>query len=422
LQTTIPKEKSLWQDQAFVLFWAARAVSLIGATVSMVVLPIMVYRLSSSAFLTSLSTGLQVLPYFFFGFIAGAIADRANRKRLMVNCDFINAVVLGSIPFAYALGVLTLPHIFIAALLSASVFVWFDAANFGALPALVGRDRVVEANSNIWSVTTLMQIAGPALGGFLAATIGPEWAMSINAISYALSGGLIMLIPRALNAERKAATSNQPVVNRMLNEIGEGLAFIWRQPLVRVMTLTGFGNSFTGGAIIGLLVIYGVQNLQLPKDDVRLGILYSAGAVGGLLASLVLPRLSKRFPVGYITLLSTIFNPLLIFGLATAFNFYVALIYYMFWNAAYFLVIINGVTLRQLVTPDHLMGRVNITARMIAWGGTPFGALVGGLFTEWFGVTTAFLLMTIPVIISAIFGWFSPLRNGKMANEYTVVQ
>lgn len=420
MDTTISKEKSLWQDQAFVLFWLARAVSLIGSMVTMVVLPILVFRLSGSAFLTSLSTAFQVLPYFFFGFIAGAMADRANRKRLMVNCDFINAVVLGSIPLAYVFGVLTLPHIYIASLLSASVFVWFDAANFGALPALVGRDRVVEANSNIWAITTLMQIAGPAVGGLLAATIGPEWAMSVNAVSYAVSGILLMFIPRALNAERKEDNTDEPVAKRMLREIGEGLKFIWRQPLVRVMTLTGFGNSFTGGAITGLLVIYGVQALQLPKEDVRLGILFSAGAVGGLIASLILPRLTKRFPVGYITLLAMIFNPLLIVGLTLSLNFFAALPVYMLWNAVYFLVIINGITLRQLVTPDSLMGRVNITARMIAWGGAPFGATVGGVLTEWLGILPAFLIMTIPVIISAFVGWFSPLRNGKMANEYTI--
>jgi MFS family permease len=420
LETVLSKEKSLWQDKSFVLFWAARVVSLIGSMVTLVVLPILVYRLSGSAFLTSLSTAFQVLPYFFFGFIAGAIADRANRKRLMVNCDFINAIVLGSIPVAYAFGALTLPHIYIASLLSASVFVWFDAANFGALPALVGRDRVIEANSSIWSISTLMQIAGPALGGFLAATIGPEWAMSVNALSYAVSGVLILLIPRALNIARKDEPRTQAVVSRMLKEIGEGLRFIWRQPLVRTMTLTGFGNSFTGGAITGLLVIYAVQAIQLPKEDIRIGILYSAGAVGGLIASLVLPRLTKRYPVGYITLLSMLLNPLFIVSMVFGLNFFVVLPIYMFWNATYFLVIINGINLRQLVTPDYLMGRVNITARMIAWGGVPFGATVAGILTEFTGVLTAFLIMTIPVIISAIVGWFSPLRNGKMASDYTV--
>ena len=132
---------SLWRDQSFVLYWLGRAISLLGTAITSVVLPILVYRLTTSAFLTSLLATLEVLPYFCFGLFAGVLADRTDRRRLMVGCDLLNTLLLGSIPLAAVFHVLTIPHIFVVAFLSAAAYVWFDAANFGALPTLVGRAR-----------------------------------------------------------------------------------------------------------------------------------------------------------------------------------------------------------------------------------------------------------------------------------------
>src|SRR3954451_24745873 len=172
---------SLWRDRAFLLYWLGRAISLFGTQITMVVLPILVFQRTHSASLTALLGVLEVLPYLVFGLPAGALADRLDRKRLMIGSDLVNAALLGSIPLANALGTLSLPHIYAVALLSAFAFVWFDVANFGALPALVGRTRLVEANSYMWSSTILIETAGAALAGVLAATIGAAPALAGDA-------------------------------------------------------------------------------------------------------------------------------------------------------------------------------------------------------------------------------------------------
>ena len=104
---------SLWRDKSFLLYWLGRAISLLGIAITSVVLPILVYRLTASAFLTSLLATLEVLPYLCFGLFAGVLADHMNRRRLMVGCDLLNMLLLGSIPFAALLHVLTIPHIFV---------------------------------------------------------------------------------------------------------------------------------------------------------------------------------------------------------------------------------------------------------------------------------------------------------------------
>lgn len=408
---------SLWRDRAFVLFWLARNVSLLGSTITTVVLPIMVFRLTGSAFATSLLATFEVLPYFLFGLVAGAIADRVNRRRLMVSCDLINMALLGSIPLAAMLHTLTLTQIYAVALLSATVFVWFDAANFGALPALVGRERIVEANSLLWSTHTLIWVVGPAIGGMLAATIDPALVLGLDTLSYSLSAAALLLIPRALSAAYLAEASANTVVRRTLTDIREGLQFLWQQRLVRDLTFLGFGNAFTGGAVLGLLVVYAVQGLGLAKNDPKIGLLFAAGAVGALLATLILPHLSKRYPAGWIALIGLSLNPLMLLGMVLAPSFGGSVAFYTLWMMCYTLVIVNTISLRQVVTPDHLQSRVNASARMIAWGGQPFGAAMGGLLAEATTVRIAYLVMGMGVVVSAAAGWFSSLREGEKVSK-----
>ncbi len=417
---------SLWTDRAFVLFLTGRAVSLLGSVITFVALPLLVYGLTGSALQTSLLTSLGVLPYLLFGLFAGAVADRIDRRKLMVGCDLVNAALLASIPLAHTLDMLTLPQVYLVEFLSATAFVWFDAANFGALPAIAGRDRLIAANSAVWTTGTLIGIIGPALGGLLAASLGAPWAISLDALSYAISALILALIPRAFSssAKEQPATRDHPAplswwtstTQHLPGDIREGLRFIWQQRLVRAMTLLGVSVSFTGGALTGLLVVYAIRALELPEQDSRIGVLFTTGALGSLAASLLLPRINKRFQAGTITLVGLMLNPLFMAGVALAPSFVVGAVLYLCWNAIYTLIIINGISLRQMVTPDHLQSRVNATARMIAWGGAPFGAAVGGVLAELTTIRATYLVMAVVVAISALIGWFSPLRARKGAH------
>jgi MFS family permease len=413
---TEPSTDSLWRDRSFVLFWLARTVSISGSAITLVVLPILIFQLTSSAAQTALLTTLESAPYLLFGLFAGALADRVKRKRLMVGSSMVSAALLGSIPLAAAFGGVTLIHIYLVSFTANAVFVWFDAANFGALPALVGRERLVAANSAITATSTVIGMVGPAVGGFLAATIGPATAITFDALSFALAAGIFALISRPFEAARPADAATHAALRRVVNDIGEGLRFLWGHRLVRALTLLGFGNSLAGGALIGLIIVFGVRSLQLPAHDSRLGLFFTAEAIGALVASLLLPHLVKRMPVGLITLVGLLVTPLLIAALAVAPLFSVGLIAYGAWSACYSLIIINGISLRQIVTPEGLQSRVNTTARMIAWGGTPFGAAVGGILAEALDVRAAYLVMAAIMVLCAIIAWFSPLRQRQVSS------
>jgi MFS family permease len=148
---TTDRPARLRDDRDFVRYWLARTTSIAGTAATYVALPTLMYRLTESAFYTGVLTAIESVPYVVFGLIGGAVADRYDRRTIMVRSDLLNVLVLGSIPVAAAFGVLTVAHLLIAAALTSTLFVFFDAANFGALPTLVGKDKVPAANGAIWS-------------------------------------------------------------------------------------------------------------------------------------------------------------------------------------------------------------------------------------------------------------------------------
>ena len=136
----------LWRNQAFVVFWSARTISFAGTGITTVVLPVLVYAMTGSpAWVASLGL-IESVPYLGLGLLAGAVADRMNRKKIMVGCDVTAAFLLAAIPVTAALHLLGMAQVLIVALGIAMVYVWFDAANFGTLPALVDRAELPVAS------------------------------------------------------------------------------------------------------------------------------------------------------------------------------------------------------------------------------------------------------------------------------------
>jgi MFS family permease len=409
MKRTLLASDSLWRDRAFLLFWSGRAVSLLGTSMTAVIFPLLVYRMTHSALLTSLISVCDIAPYPIFGLFAGALADRVNRRRLMITCDLINMVLLGSIPLASFFHVLALPQIYAVGLLSATAFVWFDAANFGAVPALVGRGRLIAANSALWSASTIVEIVGPSLAGLCAVLIGPALTISADATSYAISALSLALIPRAFSQLRQSEERTGSWFRHALADIQEGLRFLRRQPLVRTLTVLGIGNALTAGAVQGLLVVYGIQALGLTTTDPRIGLLFCAGATGALLSNLLLPLLVKRVAVGRVTMVTLFLNLLLLVATALSPTFLVGMVCYGLWLGCNHLVNINGIALRQLVTPDHLQSRVNASARMVMVAANPLGAALGGVLAEQLSVRLALLIMASGVLASILLSLFSPL-------------
>lgn len=176
--------ESLRHEPAFIRWAVAEGVSWVGSAITTVVLPVLVFEATGSAAHTGIVFALRVVPYFVFGLVAGPLADRGNRRLLIVGGNMIEGLLVATIPVANALGVLSIAQVYVVGLLSATAFVFSDAAVFGAVPALVGPQRVPAANGLLASISATTEILGPLVAGALVAFVGPATAVAVDAASF----------------------------------------------------------------------------------------------------------------------------------------------------------------------------------------------------------------------------------------------
>ena len=404
----------LRDDADFRRYWVARIASLTGSLITAVAMPVLIYRLTASPFLTALTTTLEALPYLLIGLFAGALGDRWDRKKVMVRADLVNVVLIGSVPVAWWLGVLTVPHVLVAALLVQAFFTFFDGANFGALPVLVGRDRVGEANAAIWGFGGVLDLLVPATVGLALAVVHPADLLVVDALSYVASALAVRAITRPLSSPREHTRPLSTTV--LLADVAEGVRFLWRHAGVRSMTLIGMLQSIGGAGFMALVVVWCDRVLGIGTSGWRFGLLYSVWGIGGILASVVMPRLLRRTTPAALTLAAIPLSALAGLGVALSRHWAVATALMVLWGLAYQLVIIATLTYRQQETPEHLLSRVNTAGRMLSWGvGWTLGSLVAGALAEQVGARAAMVALVSFVGVAAAFAWLSPLRGHARA-------
>jgi hypothetical protein len=296
------------------------------------------------------------------------------------------------------------------AALAPTMFVFFDAANFGAVPVLVGRDKIAEANSAIGGAATIGDILAPAAAVALLAVFTPPSLIGIDAATFAASAFLIRGVTRPMSDPDRQPAG--PGLSGLWRDVADGVRFLIRHVQVRTMTILGACQSIAGGAFVGQMVVWADRSFSIREGDFRLGLLYAAWGVGALASAVLTPRLSRHFGAARLTLLGFPVSAALAVGTAISPTWQVGVVMMVGWSSAYMLVVINSINYRQQVTPERLMSRVNTAGRMLSFGaGFPIGALLGGVVASQAGPVAGMLAGGVVAAIGAVYGWLSPLRT-----------
>ncbi len=400
---------SLRGHRDFRLFWTARQVSVAGTLVTAVALPVLVYRLSGSPALTALVTVAEGVPYLLLGLVSGALSDRLDRRRVMVAADLLSALAIGSVPIAWALGVLTVWHALAAGLVTQSFFVFFDGAAFGALPAIVGRARIGDANAAIWGTGSLLDLGVPMLAGLVLAVLHPAWLLGVDALSYAISAACVSAIAVRLSLPRQLPPLRPGV---LVGEVRDGLRYLVGHAGVRSMTAVGFLVSLSGAGFMALSVPYTDRILGVGTSGWRFGLVFAAWGIGGVTVALATPRLLRLMPPGRLTLMWLPVCAASGIAVATTSTWRVAVLAMVLWGVSYQGTVLNSITYRQQVTPEHLLGRVNTAGRMLSFGvGWTGGALGAGALAASLGLRAGLVCVVSVGALAAAYGWLSPLRT-----------
>ncbi|RCV48683.1 MFS transporter, partial [Marinitenerispora sediminis] len=212
----------------------------------------------------------------------------------------------------------------------------------------------------------------------------------------------------------------RPAVRGMAADIGAGLRFLFTDPVVRTLTLVGATHSAASGAWVAMLVPWSDRTLGVAASgDPRLAALFSCWGVGALAASWLAPRLSDRFGAPRVALGALPASLLCGLLVVLSGHWLAATAAGALWGAAYSVVVINAVSYRQQVSPDHLQSRVNTTARMLSWGlGQPLGAALAGAVAVTSASPRGGLSIGLAILaVGVVLAWLSPLRSRARSAE-----
>ncbi len=395
----------LWQHRDFRQLWAAETVSQIGTQVTQLALPVVaVTYLAASPLQMGYLTALETVAFLVIGLPAGAWVDRWRRKRVLVTADVVRAVTLASLPIAYLTGVLTLGQLFVVAAVTGAATVFFDVAYQSYLPSLVHRDQIVDGNGKLEASRAVAQVAGPGAAGVLLRVVGAPLLIALDAVSFLLSA---LFIGAIRQPDRVPDRSTR---RRLRTEIGEGLSFVVRHPLLRrIVACTGTSNLFSM-ITTTLLVLFALRELDLSETD--LGFVLSAGAVGGLLGAVTAARFARRVGEGRAIPLSVLVAlPFAALTPLAALGAPVPLLVLSQFGFSWVVVVYNvtQVSFRQRLCPPQLLGRMNASVRFLVFGTMPLGGLLGGALGTWLGVVPTLWIAVGGQALAAAWVTLSPL-------------
>lgn len=398
-------------NRDYLHLWSAQGISAFGSQITLVALPLVaILTLDATPFEVAALTALELLPFLLLGAPAGVWVDRLRRRPLLVLTDFGRAASLLSIPLAYWLGDLTLPHVYAVALVNGALTVFFTLAYHAYLPTLVERRELVEANARFEATETLARLGGPASGGGLVAFLSAPVAILADAVSFVVSGAMLLRIRKREDAGR--ALRSRAHERGFRSELGEGARLVLRDEYVRSILATTAVVNVGFGMVWAILLVYAVRDLGLGAGVV--GLTLSAGELGGLLGAVAVGRV-----IGWVGPGPVVVGAALLFGpaflvLAAAPSSMPLPFFALGWAIVSFAsVVFNATTvgIRQARVPLRLQGRVVGVSRTVVWGVTPLGALLGGALGSAVGLREALLAGAAVSLLAAIPALLSPLRN-----------
>ncbi|HKF84747.1 MAG TPA: MFS transporter [Candidatus Limnocylindrales bacterium] len=400
-------DQPLRENRDFLTVLIGQGVSSFGDSITTTAMPLLVLALTGSGFVMGIVNVLTTLPDLLVGLFAGAYADRWDRRRMMFAADLGRALLTAVIPISVWLEGPTIPLILIVTFPTQVLRVLWLAAYTASVPGLVGRSQVARASAIFEAVFNVGWIVGPALAGLLAATIGPGATIAIDALTFLVSALAMLLVRRPLRAERLEET-------HLLTDIREGIRFVAHEPTLRAVLALWTTTSIITAGLTTALIFYLTVDRDLGAGIV--GLVLSAFAVGSLAGSVVAAHVAFK-PVGRVMLVGAVGIGISLVIAATGAPVIVIVAVSLFAGVLNTNVLVAYITLRTMLSPDVLLGRVGATARTLSVGLMPVGALITGILLDAVGGTATLTIMGILLVVAA--AGFSLLPNVRNARAVT---
>ena len=402
----------LWRHPDFVILWTGQTISLVGSQVTFLALPLTaVLVLNATPAQMGFLTAAGALPSLLVGLFAGVWVDRRRRRPILIATDLGRAALLLLIPAAALLGVLRIEYLYAVAFLVGALGLFFEVAHHSFLPSLVGREQLVEGNSKLEISDSVAEIVGPGLAGGLVQLVTAPIAIAVDAISFLISALFLGLI-RTPEPTPKPPDEQQNI----LGEAVDGLSLVSRNALLRAIAGSMSTLHLFNSVLEAVFVLYVTRELGIGPG--LLGLIFASGSVGFLIGALLPGWVTRRFGLGsgiigglLLVGLSDLLIPLVGGSVVMVVRILVLMAAQFFFGLGLTIFNIGQVSVRQAVTPDHLLGRMNATLSFIAAGSVPLGGLLGGGLGEMIGLRPTLVLAALGEMLAVLWLILSPIRS-----------
>lgn len=386
--------------------------------------PLLVASQTGDAFLVAMAYFAQVTPALLFSIVAGAAADRLNRRTISIVLNLARAVVLAILAAAIASDSVSILLVLAALFLLSTAETFADIAEGSLLPRLVPREHLTTANARLnGAFLGVNQLIAPPIGAFLF-VLGAPIPFAADAACFLVAAILIGRLAHDVGVTRRAgepaaddpASNAAPQAQGVLHEIAEGMRWLRHHPAMRTLVITIVAFNVTYGAAWSVLVLY-VRD-QLGMDEVGYGIITAASAVGGILGTVAYDRLTRRFSLSDLMRAGLVIETVTHLSLALTRSPAVALVVFFVFGAHAFIWSTTATTIRQRSVPDAIYGRVSGVYRVGIFGGLVAGAPIGGFLASQFGIAAPFWFGFVgsAILLALLWREFSHIAHDELAS------
>ncbi|MFF8778320.1 MFS transporter [Streptomyces sp. NPDC015140] len=398
--------RPLWRQRDFGVFWAAQTLSVLGDSFALIALPLLVLEATGSIARMGLLTAVGGAAAVLAAVFAGAVVDRVDRRKLLIGCDLVRMGMYGLVPVVWLFG----PQIwllYVVLPLCEAVGMLFAVGYVTVVRSLVGTEQLTEANGRLNATAAAAGVLGPLCAGVVAGWSGPATAIGVDAASFGVSAACVAFVRFGSRpADDAPATGTRPGLRQ---DLRTGIAFLYGHPVLRSLTVLLCGFSFL---TLGLndLVIYHLKH-DLGRDDGTVGTVMAIGALGTITGALLVARARRRLGFG-----PTWTGSVAVCGLAFAGLGRVTEVPAAALLSAAFLACVGmagtcSMSLRQEVTPEHLLGRVTSAFWTLQYSVAPVGAAVLTWAAEHHGTTPVALAAGAGCVLIATTALLTPIRG-----------
>jgi MFS family permease len=397
---------SVFESRGFRQYFLGQSLSVLGDGLRTLAIPLFAYHLTHSALSTGASLVCEIGPFSLFGIVGGSLADRVDRRRLMILCDAIRCAVMTAFAVTYALGALTMPLIYGGLVIISLAAGAFLTAQSSSIPYLVGKHRATEAVSVLIGAENFSNLVMPTVGGALFAIFGPFPALIFNAATYFASQLSLMRIP-SLGPD---AARGLPSARQVSSDVVLGFRTLLEDRGMRAQAGLAFFFNFFGFGAYSILIPFLKRVFDASDRDV--GFFLGITAVGALLGTVFATLNARRWPFGRALVIAYVVDAVCFLPVVLAHQIWIAACAWSVSSAAASFEVSQIIGFRLRVAPEEAVGRVMGAVRLVVLGGLLPGVLLFGWIADHRSAHLAMTITALGYVALAFIAFGTPaIRN-----------